>query len=912
MAQSTQYLIPASVYTTYLHLQYVYDDLTDSTGRVFQPILLEMDSLIAQMEEEEREQSKCKVDKQIYRIIYRIEQYLLSLQSGRTVICIYFNSTLHFLTPAQILLRQCTITHLTQHAEKYVTVRVFEHSVHMLADFLQYCNDIHPAFLLITTLKPSQAAETMEGKQNGPDQWFACLSLILLYMFTASAFPIPIVRTRELLLHHSCLRGYKMNWNEQQSNLRQIENEVRRWNEYTNRMLSPQHSLAVTVPLQSSIHHFWSLFTTQCADIKPFICTHDFVLYMCALAEMFEKKVSSSNLPIFIPSLFLSLMWQHIGTPTLWNENGQMEQSEEEKLQLDVFVDSFFQYLSSTLSILSTSSSIPPYSISFDVTICDLYNDTVMRYVVANFRKAIVSLPENMRRALNVLWNLLLSASPALSSLFVSPSPFDVHVTSVEDTDENKQSHEQSKAYSEAARFAPFTTFVDDSLIHLSPSLIMVEEWLHSDSSSSCHAAALPRAVQHEQQNHIPADQFVENRHWHSGRFMDDDFVHRPKKQSHATHTDWHLRSKAKYATWLEQYAQGLNIKRKRHWRDIHHSSSNSTPEQVKEWHRHVQQLVEWRPAEPQEEEDNENLHAKVTENKFADKTTAAKRKPKAPKPGSKKAQQLQGHEVATWQEKSGKIGKEEKRSEHGKAAELRAANQERMNEQLGHLDRFNAHCSTQADRIALLDEYVSEHYDAPSQAAFLAIMKLLEWRMAMLSSANSSAYVHTEFYDAVALIYQCLCDLARHCVLYMKQEHMQQIQRYCHELGMQAFWKQLLHQWIYQCYIASSSTAKPALQHQVQGLLSTFNPAMSSPATRDIRMSLARFQLLYYGDLMLRSMKSAKDVRVKDFYPDAWQRRLLDIMDRNESALVVGPTSAGRCHSTCMLQCELLLCTVR
>ncbi|KAL0960256.1 hypothetical protein HGRIS_011887 [Hohenbuehelia grisea] len=53
-------------------------------------------------------------------------------------------------------------------------------------------------------------------------------------------------------------------------------------------------------------------------------------------------------------------------------------------------------------------------------------------------------------------------------------------------------------------------------------------------------------------------------------------------------------------------------------------------------------------------------------------------------------------------------------------------------------------------------------------------------------------------------------------------------------------------------------------------------------------------WQLRLFGEYMDRSMDSAPDHRV-NFAPDAWQRRVLDCVDRNESILVVAPTSAGK-----------------
>ena len=47
-------------------------------------------------------------------------------------------------------------------------------------------------------------------------------------------------------------------------------------------------------------------------------------------------------------------------------------------------------------------------------------------------------------------------------------------------------------------------------------------------------------------------------------------------------------------------------------------------------------------------------------------------------------------------------------------------------------------------------------------------------------------------------------------------------------------------------------------------------------------------WQLRLFGEFMDRSMDSASDPRVS-FKPDAWQRKVLDCLDRNESVLVAG-----------------------
>nr|CAG8529464.1 15724_t:CDS:10 [Entrophospora candida] len=56
-----------------------------------------------------------------------------------------------------------------------------------------------------------------------------------------------------------------------------------------------------------------------------------------------------------------------------------------------------------------------------------------------------------------------------------------------------------------------------------------------------------------------------------------------------------------------------------------------------------------------------------------------------------------------------------------------------------------------------------------------------------------------------------------------------------------------------------------------------------------------ARFQMIYAGHLMDRNTSSKDDKRVPNFKPDGWQCEVLDVIDRNESALVCCPTSSGK-----------------
>uniref|UniRef100_A0A8C9LI05 RNA helicase n=1 Tax=Piliocolobus tephrosceles TaxID=591936 RepID=A0A8C9LI05_9PRIM len=60
-----------------------------------------------------------------------------------------------------------------------------------------------------------------------------------------------------------------------------------------------------------------------------------------------------------------------------------------------------------------------------------------------------------------------------------------------------------------------------------------------------------------------------------------------------------------------------------------------------------------------------------------------------------------------------------------------------------------------------------------------------------------------------------------------------------------------------------------------------------------------ARFQLQYMGHYLIRDERKNPDPRIQDFIPNTWQRELLDVVDKNESAVIVAPVSAGKTYAS-------------
>ncbi|XP_074194396.1 putative ATP-dependent RNA helicase DDX60 isoform X2 [Rhinolophus sinicus] len=87
--------------------------------------------------------------------------------------------------------------------------------------------------------------------------------------------------------------------------------------------------------------------------------------------------------------------------------------------------------------------------------------------------------------------------------------------------------------------------------------------------------------------------------------------------------------------------------------------------------------------------------------------------------------------------------------------------------------------------------------------------------------------------------------------------------------------------------------------------LAQSLSPQLQESGTKkdiskySVHMGAARFQLTYMGPYLFREERSDPDPRVHRFIPDTWQRELLDVVDNNESAVIVAPTSSGKTYAS-------------
>ena len=177
--------------------------------------------------------------------------------------------------------------------------------------------------------------------------------------------------------------------------------------------------------------------------------------------------------------------------------------------------------------------------------------------------------------------------------------------------------------------------------------------------------------------------------------------------------------------------------------------------------------------------------------------------------------------------------------------------------------------------RIAKLDSELEQVGDA---SAIPALLLLLDWCMEAWKIAKPKG----DMQPAVK-VFVLIHDIYRRFKQYLSADEFKKVSTALIMIGFEDAAARLSKQ-----FVAESDGRIDAKDVKNDLRSSAFPPTL-------IGLSYNRFQLEYCGPYMLRNVDSAPDDRVTKFYPDKWQRDLLDVADAAQSALIVAPTSAGK-----------------
>lgn len=291
------------------------------------------------------------------------------------------------------------------------------------------------------------------------------------------------------------------------------------------------------------------------------------------------------------------------------------------------------------------------------------------------------------------------------------------------------------------------------------------------------------------------------------------------------------------------------------------------------------------------QEEKNKDTIAAVEENGTdADGKAGKAKKAKAPKPGSKAAQAAAtGNNNKPTAVNSKAMGKGQALKEQILRENAEKALKKEREEIEKKVRTADQHNKTLEGKIRDLDEKL-EKINEPSVVG--ALLTLLEWSN-QAWKAERKAKKDKAAMSLAVRVHTLLHDIYRRFHTHLEAKEFLQIHKSLAMLGFTEYAHRLYEQFFatQRARLEDSKDSKPLLKSMKEPTFTAADVADTTVAP----YTPSRFQLEFGGPYMLRNVDSAPDPRITDFYPDAWQRELLDVVDARQSALVIAPTSAGK-----------------
>jgi hypothetical protein len=395
-----------------------------------------------------------------------------------------------------------------------------------------------------------------------------------------------------------------------------------------------------------------------------------------------------------------------------------------------------------------------------------------------------------------------------------------------------------------------------------------------AESLAATKAAIIAAKAKGEEYKHLEMkhqsymEKTEENKYWYMGRSLDDSMDRDSQEAFVSNNPRYKFAADQHKADYMKKYSKSLTTNFKIVLRDIVNTQEEDAEEARREEERKQSVAKKGGPPSPAAGvAAGGGAAAAAADDEESDEDAPAK-KGKG-KPAAKKEK---------------KPKKEEKK---GRAAEIMAETAAKQKDKLAAdmttiIQTVMRNNKTLEERILALDDKLLDHRDQAS--ALIGLRTLLTWCVESWrkNCQERKSTVQLDHRPA-ARLFQMVHDIFRRFRTMFTAADIRQVQEAMLTLGF------------------NDSAAEMTDWYIKHHNLDTSNAAMVRVDPKDVPrdaivgMDRARFQLSYCGHLMIRNVDSSPDERVSGYYPDRWQRELLDVVDRNESALVVAPTSSGK-----------------